>query len=116
MRLDRLTNKTREALLAAQTEATRRGNPELYPEHLLVALLEQSDGLGPSIIRKAGADPKQLAADATRELESFPRVSGGAEPSIGRRLRDVMTRAWKETEELEDEYTSAEHVLLAIVD
>src|SRR5690349_19877715 len=114
MRLDRLTNKTREALMAAQGEASKKGNPELQPEHLLAAMLDQSDGIAAPILKKAGVDTKQLAADLARELGSFPRVQGGAEPGLSRRMRDVMTRAWKETEDLEDEYTSAEHVLLAM--
>ena len=114
MRLDRLTNKTREALQTAQTAATQRGNPELMPEHMLVTLLEQSDGVAPAIISKAGGKDS-LKAAVTKRLETFPRVQGGSEPSLSRRMRDVLTQTWKETEELKDEYSSAEHFLLAIV-
>ena len=116
MRLDRLTNKTREALMTASQHAAERGHPEVQPEHLLIALFAQDEGLAPAILTKAGADPAkavQRAIDATSRL---PKVQGGAEPAISRTLRDVMTRAWKETEGFGDEYTSAEHVLLAMVD
>jgi ATP-dependent Clp protease ATP-binding subunit ClpB len=114
MRLDRLTNKTREALQAAQNVAAQRGNPELLPEHMLLSLLDQSDGVAPAILAKAGGKDS-LKAAVTKRIEALPRVQGGSEPSLSRRLREVLTQTWKETEELKDEYSSAEHVLLALV-
>jgi len=113
MRLDRLTTKTREALVAAQENATDRGNPEVYPEHLMLDLLAQADGLAPAILEKADADLQGLIRAEGAVLDRMPKVAGGAEPGISRRLRDLLTAAWKETEALKDEYTSAEHVLLA---
>ncbi|MEZ4255595.1 MAG: ATP-dependent chaperone ClpB [Polyangiales bacterium] len=113
MRLDRLTNKTREALLAAQNSATERGNPEMVPAHLLAALLAQTDGVARPVLEKASANTNAIQTDITARLEKLPKVQGGAEPGISRTLRAVLTRAWKETENLKDEYTSAEHVLLA---
>ena len=113
MRLDRLTTKTREALVAGQQNATERGNPEVYPEHLMLALLAQADGLAPAILEKAGTDLQGLIRAEGAVLDRMPKVAGGSEPGISRRLRDVLTQAWKETEALKDEYTSAEHVLLA---
>jgi ATP-dependent Clp protease ATP-binding subunit ClpB len=115
MRLDRLTNKTREALQVAQTAAAQRGNPELLPEHLLLALLEQADGVATALVNKAGGREAALKAGVTRRIDALPRVQGGAEPSLSRRLREIMTQTWKETEELKDEYSSAEHVLLSLV-
>jgi ATP-dependent Clp protease ATP-binding subunit ClpB len=115
MRLDRLTNKTREALQAAQTDAITRGNPELMPEHFLRALLEQDGGVAKPVLEKAGVDVQALGSQLQRKIETLPRVSGGADPSLSRRLRDLLTNAWKQTEDLKDEYTSAEHVLLALV-
>ncbi len=114
MRLDRLTTKTREALMAAQQLANERGNPELLPEHLILSLLDQSDGLLTPILQKAQVDPRAVAGDVRGRLDALPKVQGGAEPALSRRLREVMTQAWKETESLKDEYTSAEHVLLAL--
>ena len=116
MRIDRLTTKTREALMAAQQLATERGNPELVPEHLFVALLSEPDGLAPAILKKAGLAPARLAERAKAKLEALPKVQGGAQPGLGSRLRSVLTNAWKETESRKDEYTSAEHVLLALHD
>ena len=113
MRLDRLTSKTREALAGAQQEATKRGNPELYPEHLLIALLAQTDGVATPVLQKAGADPKKLRTELEAGLDKMPKVSGGVEPNISRRFREVLTAAWTETEAVKDEYTSAEHVFLA---
>ena len=114
MRIDRLTTKTREALMAAQQTATEDGNPEVYPEHLLLQMLAQKDGLATPILKKAAADVVTIAEFASAHLSKMPKVKGGAEPGISRRLRDVLTQAWKETEALKDEYTSAEHVLLAL--
>ena len=113
MRLDRLTTKTREALVAAQENATDRGNPEVYPEHLMLELLAQADGLAPAILEKAGADLQGLIRAEGAILDRMPKVAGGSEPGISRRLRNLLTAAWKETEALKDEYTSAEHALLA---
>jgi len=115
MRLDRLTHKTREALQAAQHDATARGNPELAPEHFLLALLDQEGGVARPVLDRAGVEARALGAEIKRKLDALPRVTGGSEPALSRRLREVLTRTWKETEELKDEYSSAEHVLLALV-
>ncbi len=114
MRLDRLTSKTREALAAAQQIAAELGNPELYPEHFVLALLAQDGGVASPIIQKAGVDPRALTTGVRERLGTMPKVQGGAEPALSRRARQVLTDAWNETEALKDEYTSAEHVLLAI--
>jgi ATP-dependent Clp protease ATP-binding subunit ClpB len=115
MRLDRLTTKTREALVASEQRASQAGHPELYPEHLLASLLEQEGGIVPAILQKAGADVGGFAEALRARLQGMPKVSGGgAEPTLSRRLRALMTDAWTETERLKDEYTSAEHVLFAV--
>jgi ATP-dependent Clp protease ATP-binding subunit ClpB len=114
MRLDRLTTKTREALVAAQQNAIDRGNPEVYPEHLVLELLGQAGGLAPAIVEKADANLQGLIRALGAVLDRMPKVAGGAEPSLSSRMREVLNNAWKETEALKDEYTSAEHVLLAI--
>ncbi len=115
MRLDRLTSKTREALVTAEQRAAKGGNPELQPEHFVLSLLEQEGGVAAPVAQKAGADPRALARTIEQRLGALPKVSGGAEPTISRRLRQLLTDAWSETERLKDEYTSAEHVLLALV-
>ena len=112
MRIDRLTTKTREALIAAQQLAADRGHPEVYPEHFLVALLAPADGVAAAVLTKAGSDPKAVSAEAARALGNKPTVQGGDEASLSRRVRDILTESWKQTESYGDEYTSAEHCLL----
>ncbi|HET9955152.1 MAG TPA: ATP-dependent chaperone ClpB [Polyangiaceae bacterium] len=113
MRMDRLTTKSQEALRAAIDQASRRGNPEVIPEHLLLSILEQEGGVGSALLQRAGADPKAVASDFSKRLEGLPRVSGGAEPSLGRRAVPLMNHAEDEAKRLKDDYVSVEHFLLA---
>ncbi len=114
MRLDRLTTKAREAVMAAQQIAAEMGHPELYPEHLVLALMVQDGGLARPIVEKTAADAKSLLDQVNKRLAALPKVKGGAEPAMNRRTNKVLTDAWGETEGLKDEYTSAEHILLSI--
>jgi ATP-dependent Clp protease ATP-binding subunit ClpB len=113
MRLDRLTTKSQEALRSAADAASRRGHPELIPEHLLVAVLEQDGGVGRALAERAGAQPGVLARDLTARVDSLPKVSGGAEPSFGRRFTSLLSQAEDEAKKLKDDYVSVEHFLLA---
>ncbi len=113
MRMDRLTTKSQEALRAAVDVATRRGNPELIPEHILVAILEQEGGVGSALVERAGARARELAADLGERIDKLPRVSGGAEPSFGRRTTPFLNQAEDEAKRLKDDYVSVEHFLLA---
>jgi ATP-dependent Clp protease ATP-binding subunit ClpB len=113
MRIDRFTTKSREALANAQSEAERRGNPELYPEHVLAALLRQEGGVAPALVQKAGVDPRALLGDVERALEKFPRVQGGSEPVLSRRVRDLLQKAEDEARALKDDFVSVEHIVLA---
>ena len=115
MRMERFTTKSREALAASQSEAVRRGNPELTPEHLMVALLQQEGGVVSAVIQKAGGDPRAALSEFERAVDKLPRVSGGAEPSISRRLNNVLQKCEDETKALKDEFTSVEHMLLAML-
>ncbi len=87
MKLDRLTQKSQEALQEAQERATSAGHPEITPEHVLLALLEQADGIVPSLLGKAGVDVERLAGLVSHELERAPRVTGGGEPFLSRRVK-----------------------------
>ena len=112
----RLTVKTQEALHDAQTTALRLGHTELDTEHLLLALLEQRDGLIPRLLASADVDTGALRAELQQALERRPRVSGpGSSSQIGvtRALAGVLDAAEREAERLKDEYVSVEHVLLA---
>src|SRR6187551_855691 len=115
MRMDRLTSKSQEALQSAAADASRRGNPELIPEHLLAAILAQEGGVGAALAQRAGADPTAFAKDLNARIEGLPKVSGGAEPSFGRRTVPLMNQAEDEAKRLKDEYVSVEHFLLAAI-
>jgi ATP-dependent Clp protease ATP-binding subunit ClpB len=121
MDINRLTEKTQEALQAAQSDALRRGNQQVDVEHLLAALLSQQGGLAASILKRAGANIEALAARLDQDLDRLPRVSG---PSAGKpdqiyvtaRLNKLFTRAEDEAKHLKDDFISVEHFLLAAVD
>jgi ATP-dependent Clp protease ATP-binding subunit ClpB len=113
MRIDRMTNKAQEAVREAAELAARFGNPELLPEHLVKAILEQDGGVGAPLVQKAGADPGTLARRIDARIEGFPKVSGGAEPNLGRRGLEVLRKAEDEAKALKDDFISTEHLLLA---
>src|SRR5262245_65300745 len=104
MRLDKLTVKAQDALQAAQHLAATRGHQEIGPEHLLLAALDQEDGLVPRVATKAGADPHALRAAVDALLAKTPSVSGGSEAYLGSRLRTALTHATTEAERLTDAY------------
>jgi ATP-dependent Clp protease ATP-binding subunit ClpB len=114
MRLDRFTERSQEALQAAQTAATSLQHPTVLPEHLLLALLHQDDGLVPAFLRRMEVQPEPLAARLQSMLEGRPKQIGGGEPPAGAALRDVLMAAFDEMARLKDEYVSTEHLLLAI--
>ncbi|HEX3854994.1 MAG TPA: Clp protease N-terminal domain-containing protein, partial [Polyangiaceae bacterium] len=113
--MDRLTSKSQEALQSAAANAARRGNPELIPEHLLVAILEQEGGVGAALAQRAGADLAALIKDFGARIDGLPKVSGGAEPSFSRRTVPLLNNAEDEAKKLKDDYVSVEHFLLAAV-
>jgi ATP-dependent Clp protease ATP-binding subunit ClpB len=114
MRPERMTTKSREAFQEAASRASRFGNPELQPEHLLVAMLDQEGGVAAPLLQKAGADVSALREATARKIESYPRVSGGAEPGLSRRALEVIRRADDEAKKLKDDYVSVEHYVLAM--
>ena len=109
-----MTTKSREAFQDALGRASRFGNPELQPEHLLAAMLDQEGGVAAPLLQKAGADVAVLRDAVARRVEGFPRVSGGSEPGMSRRTLEVIRRADDEAKGLKDEYVSVEHYLLAM--
>ncbi len=113
MQMNQLTTKSQEAVRAALNIAARRGNPELVPEHVLLAIVEQEGGVGGPLVQLAGADPKRLASDLTASIDKLPRVTGGAEPGLGRRASALMQRAEDEAKALKDDFISVEHFVLA---
>jgi ATP-dependent Clp protease ATP-binding subunit ClpB len=116
MRLDKFTIKAQEALQAARDLADQRGNQEVAPEHLLHALLTQDEGVASAVLRKLGADPEALVGKTEGALAELPKVRGAtADIYVGRRLKDLLDEAAKQSEELKDEYVSSEHLLLALL-
>ncbi|WP_437957195.1 ATP-dependent chaperone ClpB [Sorangium sp. So ce119] len=113
MRIDRMTTKAQEAIREAVDSGSRRGNPELYPEHLVRAIVGQDGGVGAPLVQKAGADPAGLVRLLEAKIDTYPRVSGGAEPNLSRRSLAVLQKAEDEAKSLKDDYISTEHVLLA---
>jgi ATP-dependent Clp protease ATP-binding subunit ClpB len=116
---NRLTQKSQEALHDAQTKALRFGHTEVDVEHLLLALLDQSEGIVPPLLSQAGADPDRLRAALESELRRRPRVTGpGANPgqiNVTQRLARLLDSAEQEAGRLKDEYVSVEHLVLAML-
>jgi ATP-dependent Clp protease ATP-binding subunit ClpB len=113
MNIERMTSKAQEALRTALAEATRRGHPEVLPEHICLAVIDQEGGVGRPLVSKAGGDHESLAAALESRIASLPQVSGGAEPRFSRRALDLMSGAEDEAKRMKDDYVSAEHILLA---
>ena len=113
MDFQKLTLKSQEAVAAAQELARRTGNPELTPDHLLLALLDQE--LPRTLVDRSGYGTGELRAEAEARLRNQPSISGGnvqPQPSAG--FRRVLDRALEEMRELGDEFASVEHLLLAL--
>ncbi len=114
--INRFTQKSQEALVAAQNVAERNGNSQVEPEHLLLALLEQGEGVVPQVLGKLNLAVGALIQQTTAEINRLPRVSGGGvERAISPRLRNVLVRAHDELQTFGDEYVSTEHLLLALL-
>src|SRR5256714_356372 len=109
MDFNKLTIKAQEAVAAAQELARRNGNPELYPEHLLLALLDQE------LPRELVTDADSLRAQAEATLAQKPRIEGSQQqPQVGAQFSKVLDRAFDEAKKLEDEYVASQHLLLAL--
>jgi ATP-dependent Clp protease ATP-binding subunit ClpB len=115
MRLDKFTLRGQEAIQSAIELAERNQNQQVEPEHLLVAMLEQPEGIVRPVLGKLGANVQVVLNDAQAAIGRFPKVQGGQQyfsPS----LSQVFTAAQKEADAMQDEYVSTEHLLLAIAD
>ena len=116
MQMDKFTEKAQAALQSAQEVARQREHQQITPEHLLYALLDQSDGIVPGTLRKIGADPAAITADLDAALSKLPKVTTGlGEVYLAEQTRSVLDGAWREAQALKDEYVSTEHLLLGIV-
>jgi len=113
MNLNKLTEKAQEAVLTAQNLASEFNQPEITPEHLLSALVEQPGGIVQSILRKLNVEPRQMAADARKLFHALPKVYG-AEARFSPRMNVVIDLANDEAQRLQDDYISTEHLFVAL--
>lgn len=117
MNLNQFTTKAQEVVVKAQSLAVENTNSMIEPAHLLAALLAQKDGVVPQIIAKIGARPAVVQSDVEAMIGNLPRVTGGhVNLALGRQTSDVLMKAEKHAQRMKDEYTSTEHLLLALVD
>ncbi len=116
MRFDKFTLKAQEVVQAAQQLAERYGHQQIEPEHLVRAILDQSEGVVPPLLGKIGADKGQLVQSFEAALEKIPRISGSGlgQVYISSRSKSVLDKAFSEAEQMRDEYVSLEHILLAV--
>ena len=113
---ERWTLKTQEALAAAVERARDASNAEVTPDHLLAAVLDQTDGIAAPILARVGVEPAVVRARIGDQLSRLPQAFGGAEPTIDRALRETLEAADRQRIDMGDEYLSVEHVLLALAD
>src|SRR6058998_2613422 len=115
MRIDKYTQKMQEALQAAQDLASQANHPDITNEHFLSALLDQGEGITRPLLEKIGANVKQLRDRLRSELDRRPKIHGAAaDVRLSNELRNVLDSTEKEMSKLKDEFTSAEHYLLAL--
>ena len=116
MNLNQFTQKSVEAVQAAQQMASARQNQQIEQEHLLLALLEQKEGLIPQLMQKAGVEPAALRQKLTAAVERLPQVSGSGagQMYLSRDLEQALNEAEKIAREMHDEYTSVEHLMLSL--
>lgn len=115
MRPDKFTAKMQEAFNASLDLASQRNHSEISPEHFLLALLQQSDGLTKPLLEKLGVDPAALEKQLDAALANRASVHGGSSPALSADLRKTIDNAEAEMGRLRDEYLSAEHFLLALI-
>jgi ATP-dependent Clp protease ATP-binding subunit ClpB len=108
----RWTTKTREAFQAANTQAAAAGNPYVTPSHLLLALLNQADGIARPLLVAAGLDPIAISASLNEKVAREPRAVGGTQPGLSPEARDGLEQADELRAELGDEYLSVDHILV----
>src|ERR1700694_5692805 len=116
MKLDKFTEKAQEALQGAAELARESGQQAVEPEHLLLALVREEEGVARTLLERAGVSVQALEPALVSAVERFPKVSGGGQPYQSPALNKALEQAEKEAERLKDEYLSTEHLLLALAD
>jgi ATP-dependent Clp protease ATP-binding subunit ClpB len=108
------TLKTQEAVAAAVDQAKALSNPELTPDHLMVAIVRQDDTIVPAVLAKLGQAPLMVRNAADEKVAKLPKAYGGDEPRMNRELSNVFENAEKYQKDFKDDYLSVEHLLLAM--
>ncbi len=118
MRFDKFTLKAQEVIQTSQQVAEKFGHQQIEPEHLGMAIMEQTEGVIPPLLGKIGADRNRLLESFKSVMEKIPRVSGSGfgQASISPRSKTVLDKAFAEAEQMKDEFVSLEHVLIAITE
>ena len=115
MNLNAYTEKAQQAIVAAPRLAASLSHAQAEPEHLLVALIEQSGGIVPALLQKLGQPASTILAALKDQLGRLPKAHGGAEPGVSPRLRLVLEQAEAAAASMQDQFTSTEHLFLALV-
>jgi ATP-dependent Clp protease ATP-binding subunit ClpB len=118
MRFDKFTIKSQELIQSAQSLAAKHNNQQIEPEHLLAAMLGQTEGIAGAMLRKLGVSPAEVAREADKAVAKLPGVSGGGmgDVYISPRTKTILEQAFAEAANMKDEYVSIEHMLLALCD
>ena len=113
IRWEKFTVKSQQAMQQAQARAAELGNPEVQPVHLLLALIEDREGVIPAVLEKIGGPTERLESDLHQIEEKLPRVAGSAsQPGVSQALNRALEQAFREAANFKDEYVSTEHLLL----
>ena len=116
MRFDRFTIKSQELIQNAQSLASTHGNQQIEPQHLLAAMLDEKDGVARSVLKKLGASNERIVQAAAGAIDRLPKVSGVGDVYLSPVAKAVLEAAFAEAGKMKDEYTSVEHILLALCD
>jgi ATP-dependent Clp protease ATP-binding subunit ClpB len=116
MRYDKFTIKSQELIQNAQDLASRQKNSQLEPEHLLSAMLAETEGIAGAILQKMGVAPGQVASEITSAVERLPKVSQSDQVYLSSQTKKVLDAAFAEAAKMKDQYVSIEHILLALCD
>ena len=116
MNINKYTEKAREAVAAAIELARQSNNPQVEPEHLLVALVEQADGIVPELLRKMNVDVAAVVRGGRELLKKLPQAYGGSEPGMSPRFKLVTDQAQAEADRMKDDFVSTEHLFIAVAD
>ena len=116
MNMQKLTQKSIEAVNAAQKTAKEYGNTEIGQEHLLYALLDDADGLICQLLEKDGKDVEKIKTDVINRIEKMPRASGNGGQYLTSDLNDAFDDAQSQADNMKDDYVSVEHLFLGLID